>query len=61
MPVADGHTTDGWMDEWMDRTKFIGPLSALPGVQKATIKNLSENEQQRIVEYRKRHYEMGTN
>ena len=29
MPVVDGHT-----DGRTDRTEFIGPLSALPGIQK---------------------------
>ena len=36
MPVADGRT---------DGTEFIGPLSALPGVQRATInpKNMNDD------------------
>ena len=33
MPVADG-CTDGRTGGRTDRTEFIGPLSALPGVQK---------------------------
>ena len=36
MPVTDGH---------MDGTEFIGPLSALPEVQKATLKKYNKSSQ----------------
>ena len=40
MPVVDGRT-DGWTHGCADRTEFLGPLLALPGVQK--MKNTKYN------------------